>query len=89
MGSKMIPKSTKKWQKSGSGGVPRKGLEKCRKSADFGGPPTLKIELSRKRELNFHFRTDTQKMYQKGAQKAPKMEAKGIQKRLKAITEGV
>ena len=49
----------------------------------------VKIELSLQRELNFHFGTDTHKMHQKGPQKAPKMEAKGVQKRLKAITEGV
>ena len=42
-----------------------------------------------KRELNVHFRTDTQKMYHKGPPKAPKMESKWVQKRLKAITEGV
>ena len=63
--------------------------KKYRKSVEFGGPRTLKIELSLKRELNFHFRTDTQKMSQKGPQKAPKMEPKSVQKRLEAITEGV
>ena len=47
------------------------------------------MKLSLKRELNFHFRTDTQKMFQKGPQKAPKMEAKSVQKRLQATTEGV
>ena len=89
MGPKTTPKSTKNSSKVAPEAFPEKVWKKCRKSADFGGPRTLKIEPSRKRELNFHFRTDTRKMYRKGPQKAPKMESKSVQKRLKAITEGV
>ena len=89
MDPKMTPKSTKNSNKVAPEAFPEKAWKKYRKSAGFGGPRALKIELSLKREVNFHFRTDTPKMYQKGPQKAPKMESKWVQKRLKAITEGV
>ena len=89
MGTKMIPKSIKDIKKVPPEAFPERVAKKCRKSVDSGGPQTLKIELSPRRELNFHFRTDTQKMYQKGPQKPSQMEPKWIQKRLKALTEGV
>ena len=89
MDPKMILKLIKPSKKVTPEAFPEKVMNKCRTTVDLGGPRTLKIELSPRRELNFHFRTDAQKMYQKGLQKAPKMEPKWIQKRLKAITEGV
>ena len=90
---KIEPKSSHEGQKWLREGVPGPFPKRVPKKVDFlvvlGVPGTLKIELSPRRELNFHFRTDAQKMYQKGPQKPPKMEPKWIQKRLKAITEGV
>ena len=53
MGTKMIPKSIKNSKKVPPEAFPERVMKKCRKSVDLGGPWTLKIELSSRREHSF------------------------------------
>ena len=63
--------------------------KRSRKSDDFGGSRTLKIELSCKRELNFHFGPGTPKRYQNGSQNGGQMDPKSTKSRCKVVPGGV
>ena len=87
--TKMGPKCLQYTTKMGSGDVPAKLWEKYGKNVDVGGPRTLKIELSPRRELHFHIRTHTAKISNMSLEMPPKTEPKYTQERPRGLTEGI
>ena len=89
MGPKIDPKSTKIRKKINPMGSRNASQNRSRKNVDFGGVRTLKIELSCRRELNFHFGPGTPKRYQNGSPKGGQMDTKSTKSRCKVVPGGV